>query len=69
MAQDWRESLTPTEAARLAEIERTKLELRKEARRIFDRARKRMNRAGTSDERANPSANSGEKPANEPKVD
>lgn len=66
---DWRSGLTPQEAERLAEIEKTKLELRKEARRIFDRARKRMNRAGTSDERGNPPANSGEKPAIEPKVD
>lgn len=66
---NWREQLTSNEVERLAEIERTKLELRKEARKIFDRARKRTNRAGTSDERANPSANSGEKPANEPKVD
>lgn len=38
---DWRKQLTSDEAARLAEIERTKLELRKEARLIFDRARKR----------------------------
>lgn len=38
---DWREHLTPDEAKRLDEIEATKLELRKEARKIFDRARKR----------------------------
>lgn len=41
---DWRESLTPAESDRLAEIERIKLELRKEARKIFDRARKRAER-------------------------
>ena len=41
---DWREHLTPAETGRLAEIERIKLELRKEARKIFDRARKRMQR-------------------------
>ena len=41
---DWRNNLTPAEADRLAEIERIKLELRKEARKIFDRARKRAER-------------------------
>lgn len=41
---DWKEALTPAEAARLTEIERIKLELRKEARKIFDRARKRLRR-------------------------
>lgn len=38
---DWRQALTQEEAERLAEIEREKLALRKEARKIFDRARKR----------------------------
>lgn len=41
---DWREHLTPDEAKRLEDIEQTKAALRKEARRIFDRARKRANR-------------------------
>lgn len=40
----WRDHLTPAEAERLVEIERLKLELRKEARKIFDRARKRAER-------------------------
>lgn len=38
---DWREHLTPEEAKRLDEIEAVKLALRREHRRIFDRARKR----------------------------
>jgi hypothetical protein len=38
----WRDHLTPAEADRLEEIERTKQELRKEGRKIFDRARKRL---------------------------
>lgn len=40
----WREKLTPAEAERLDEIEIAKAELRKEARKIFDRARKRAER-------------------------
>jgi hypothetical protein len=42
---EWRNQLTPEEANRLAEIDRIKRELRKEARKIFDRARKRLNRS------------------------
>jgi len=38
---DWRDHLTPEEAKRLDEIEAEKLALRREHRRIFDRARKR----------------------------
>ncbi len=41
---DWRENLTTAESERLDEIEREKVALRKEARRIFDRARKRGER-------------------------
>lgn len=41
---DWRDHLTPDEAKRLDEIEAEKLALRREARRIFDRARKRAAR-------------------------
>jgi hypothetical protein len=41
---DWRDHLTIDEAERLAEIDRIKRELRKEARKIFDRARKRLKR-------------------------
>ena len=41
---DWREHLTPQEAERLEQIEQTKRELRAEARKIFDRARKRASR-------------------------
>ncbi len=40
----WRNHLTPDEAERLAEINRIKRELSKEARKIFDRARKRLKR-------------------------
>jgi hypothetical protein len=38
---DWREHLTPDEAKRLDEIAEHVLALRREHRRIFDRARKR----------------------------
>lgn len=41
---DWRERLTEQEAQRLAEIAQLKRELSAEARRIFDRARKRASR-------------------------
>lgn len=41
---DWREHLTAVESDRLDEIEREKIALRREARRIFDRARKRGER-------------------------
>lgn len=41
---NWRDYLTPEEIAELAEIERAKLEGQKQARRIYDRCRKRMNR-------------------------
>lgn len=44
---DWREHLNPKEANRLDEIESEKLALRQESRRIYDRARKRMERANT----------------------
>ena len=42
---NWREHLTPEEAKRLDEIEAEKLALRREHRRIFDRARKRADRS------------------------
>lgn len=38
---DWRDHLTPQEAKRLVEIEQQRKALKAEARRIFDRARKR----------------------------
>lgn len=38
----WRDYLTPVEIAELAEIERAKREGQKQARRIYDRCRKRM---------------------------
>ena len=38
---DWRDHLTPQEAVRLDEIDRQRKDLKAEARRIFDRARKR----------------------------
>ncbi len=41
---DWREHLTPDEAKRLEQIAEEVLQLRRERRRIFDRARKRMSR-------------------------
>ena len=42
---NWRDHLTDDEAKRLDEIEQEKLALRREHRRIFDRARKRAARA------------------------
>jgi len=39
---DWREHLTPEEAKRLEDIADEKRALSREARRIFDRARKRV---------------------------
>lgn len=39
---NWRDYLTPTEIAELAEIERAKRDGQKQARRIYDRCRKRM---------------------------
>lgn len=44
---DWRDHLTPAEAERLVAIDLERDALRKEARRIFDRARKRGNRTST----------------------
>jgi hypothetical protein len=41
---DWREHLTPDEAARLAELDAQAKAASKERRRIFDRARKRAKR-------------------------
>lgn len=41
---DWRTHLTPEEAKRLNEIAEEVLALRREHRRIFDRARKRADR-------------------------
>lgn len=41
---DWRDHLTPDERQWLAEYERRKAADRKEARKIFDRARKRAQR-------------------------
>lgn len=41
---NWRSHLTPDEARRLDEIALTKRDLSAEARRIFDRARKRAER-------------------------
>jgi hypothetical protein len=42
---DWREHLTPDEAKRIEQIADEILALRREHRRIFDRARKRADRA------------------------
>jgi hypothetical protein len=42
---DWREHLTPEEAARLEAIKVERLALSREQRRIFDRARKRAGRS------------------------
>ena len=39
---NWRDYLTPAEIAELAEIECAKREGQKQARRIYDRCRKRM---------------------------
>lgn len=41
---DWREHLTPDEAKRIEQIAEEVLALRREHRRIFDRARKRAAR-------------------------
>ena len=41
---DWREHLTPEEAARLAELDAQATAASKERRKIFDRARKRVKR-------------------------
>lgn len=41
---DWRAHLTPDERTRLDEIAQTILDMRREHRRIFDRARKRAAR-------------------------
>lgn len=38
---DWREHLTPDEAQRLADLDEQTQTIRKEKRKIFDRARKR----------------------------
>lgn len=41
---EWKDHLTREEAERLKQIDAEKLALRKEARKIFDRARKRIGR-------------------------
>lgn len=43
---DWRTHLTPEERKRMAEIKAERLALNREYRRIFDRARKRVERIG-----------------------
>ena len=43
---DWRTHLTPEEAKRMGEIAQAILDLRRENRRIFDRARKRAKTKG-----------------------
>lgn len=42
---DWKDYLTDAEIAELAEIDRAKREGQKQARRIYDRCRKRMEKA------------------------
>ena len=43
---DWRAHLTPDEIKRMDEIKAERLALNREYRRIFDRARKRVERIG-----------------------
>lgn len=56
----WRDYLKPAEARRIAKIEAERAKVAKmqaEYRALYERCRKREKRAGTSDERGNPSAN------------
>lgn len=43
---DWRDHLTPDERKRMAEIKAERLALNREYRKMFDRARKRVERIG-----------------------
>lgn len=46
---DWRTHLTPDESARMQANKQKRADLRKDDRKIYDRARKRANRSEQSD--------------------
>ena len=54
---DWRDHLTPDEVQRMEAIQQERIDLNREYRRIFDRARKRADRTGTGNQNGKPASN------------